>query len=329
MKHLKTLCLLLLSTSLIANPSHHIKETEADVIINQVYQSIKPYHTQSMVERIKTISAKFLGKPYILGALGEGLHSRYDQYPLYRTDGFDCETFVTTVLTLALADDLPVFKTCIRHLRYQQGKVAYIHRNHFTELDWNNNQQQMGLLEDITKTIVNQQQKPIYLIATATINRPAWIQHRPQSAIRLNRPNAKKSALRITELHQKAPLTKIEISTLPYLPFTALFNKNGQANLDIFKQIPDAAVIEIVRPNWNLKNAIGTNLNVSHLGFGIWKDGTLYFREASSVENKVIDIPLTTYLKDYLNSDTIKGINIQKIVLHNTVRTNRNCTVVR
>ena len=79
-----------------------------------------------------------------------------------------------------------------------------------------------------------------------------------------------------------------------------------------FQQIPNAAIIEIVRPNWDLTKEIGTHLNVSHIGFAIWKNKTLYFRQASSIHHQVIDTPLTSYLYDALkNSETIKGINIQ------------------
>ncbi len=38
------------------------------------------------------VSEEFLGKPYILGALGEGPKARYDQFPAYRVECFDCVT---------------------------------------------------------------------------------------------------------------------------------------------------------------------------------------------------------------------------------------------
>jgi hypothetical protein len=42
-------------------------------------------------------------------------------------------------------------------------------------------------------------------------------------------------------------------------------------------------------------------------------NGKLYFREASSITQDVVDIPLEKYLVGYLNSTTVKGINIQLI----------------
>ena len=79
----------------------------------------------------------------------------------------------------------------------------------------------------------------------------------------------------------------------------------------LFSQIPDSTIVEIVRPNWNLEKLIGTNLHVSHLGFVVHTEQGVMYREASSVKAKVVDIPLIDYLQAYINSSTIKGINLQ------------------
>jgi hypothetical protein len=102
-------------------------------------------------------------------------------------------------------------------------------------------------------------------------------------------------------------------SKVPYIPFTALFPEN-KPNLYLFSQIPNGAVIEIVRPNWDLRKQIGTFLDISHLGFAVWHKGVLYFRQASSQYGKVVDVPLIDYLKEALISLTIKGINVQIVV---------------
>jgi hypothetical protein len=104
------------------------------------------------------------------------------------------------------------------------------------------------------------------------------------------------------------------LAKLPYIPLTALFQSNGQANQALFDQIPDGAIIEIVRPNWSLKDKIGTNLDVSHLGFAFRHDGQLWFRNASSQFHRVVDEPLISYLDKARSSPTIKGINIQVLV---------------
>ncbi len=103
-----------------------------------------------------------------------------------------------------------------------------------------------------------------------------------------------------------------------YLPLRRLFKADGQPNIYLFKQIPSGSVIEIIRPDWDLHSQIGTRMNVSHLGLAVRTSKGLMFREASSLDTigkTVIDVPLTNYLKGYLHSPTVKGINVQKIIL--------------
>ena len=61
----------------------------------------------------------FKGKPYVLGSLGEGKAAIFDKNPIYRTDTFDCETYVSTVLALVVSDDGLVRKAHGRH--YSHG----------------------------------------------------------------------------------------------------------------------------------------------------------------------------------------------------------------
>ena len=90
-------------------------------------------------------------------------------------------------------------------------------------------------------------------------------------------------------------------------------HSGGKANDKLLAQIPSVAIMEIVRPNWALKKKIGTNLNVSHVGFVLRTEKGLIYRHASLTEKKIIDVPLIDYLKKYKNSKTVKGINILAI----------------
>ncbi len=78
------------------------------------------------------LGAKYLGAKYQINPLGE--EKLPDDDPLIRFDAFDCTTFVETVL----ADDN---KEKLTKIRYKDGKVNVINRNHFIESDWlpNNN----------------------------------------------------------------------------------------------------------------------------------------------------------------------------------------------
>ena len=295
----------------------HPKQQEANHAITALYHSLEHLPKSDMAARLDAISAQFLGKTYLLGALGEGLKARFDQEPRYRTDAFDCDTYVTTVLALALAQNVHGFKQCMRKIRYKDGKVSFITRNHFMSLDWNPNNQRQGFIKDITASIKDRNNKPVAKIASALIDKPSWYQHFSNKNIRLTPADEKERTKRLAELQLRGSKLPQQIAQIPYLPLTNLFDAQGNPNEFLFKQIPNAAIIEIVRPNWNLREQIGTNLNVSHLGFAFWKKGTLYFRQASSQYGHVVEVPLADYLRKASASPTIKGINVEVVVPSN------------
>ncbi len=304
------LCLYL--TELKANI--HPKELIANKEITQLYQALNSLsNSKNIAVRINFISAFFLGKPYLLGALGEGLEGRYDQFPKHRTDAFDCETYVTTVLALALAEDNKEFIKRFRQIRYQYNRSAFIERNHFTELDWNQNNAKKGFIKDITASFKDKKGGFVAKMAVALINKPGWYQKLPLEALRLPGKAQKIKLQRWKELKNKGLYLPKTYSRILYLPFSSLFSADGRPNHFIFSQIPNVSIIEIVRPNWALDLLIGSNLNVSHMGFAVWKKGVLQFREASSIYNKVIDVPLIDYLQDARKNPTIQGINIHVV----------------
>ena len=302
-----------ITTSNTLLPQQNIQRN-ADLMIEKLYRSFPRSSTLTMAQRLNHISAKFLGKPYILGALGEGKSARYDQSPLYRTDGFDCETFVDTVLAIAFAETADGFTQCINKVRYQAGQIEFVTRNHITDLDWNQNNQKQGYLKDITQDFKDNHNQPVAQIASAVINKPSWYQHMPIGTIKLGILDPTEQERRLKELQNKGRQLQAQESQIAYIPLTALFSQKGQPNQALFNQIPHAAIIEIIRPNWDLQDQIGTHLNVSHLGFAFWKQGTLIFRQASSQYHQVVDVSLINYLREARQSPTIKGINIQVVV---------------
>ncbi len=270
---------------------------------------------QTRAQRIDYFSKAFLQQPYMGGALGEGQYGQFDKSPLYRTDGFDCMTLVSTVLALVNANNLINFKKQIKKARYHDGKVTYRNRNHFTSLDWNVNNQALGLIKDVTNTVHDMQGRPLAKIASAYIDKQAWYADKSLSIIKLfSLPKPAIQQQLLTKLHNQKRYVKNRESHLPYIPFDRLYDQQGQPNTVLFDQIPSGSIIEIVRPNWDLVKQIGTHLNVSHLGFALRINEQLMYREASTVEHKVIDIALADYLKRYLNSPTARGINIQQVL---------------
>jgi len=300
------------SPQIVLLPKYNTRNYDLD--IRQLYQTMPRRHNASVATRIERISQRFLDKPYYLGSLGEGPHGKFDQSPLYRTDKFDCVTYVSTVLTLAHADNLPQFKRLIQRTRYQNGEARYIQRNHFMSVDWNKYNAYRGYVRDITYKFTDKQGKPVALIAKTTINKPNWIRHRSGRDIKLlNNVSEKKAQQLLAELRAQAKRVQQEESVMLYIPLNKLFDANGKPNQHLFKQIPTGSIIEVIRPNWNTKKILGTRMNVSHLGFAIRTPQKLIFRVASSLQHKIIDIPLWKYLKAYRQSPSIKGINVQLV----------------
>lgn len=291
-------------------PVYHMQTYDRDV--QRIYKTLK---TDVLSMRIEKISDSFLNKPYLLHAQGEGMNGEFDQGPLYRTDMFDCTTFVEMVLALAQAKNLAEFKQYINQVRYAQGEVAFVKRNHFMSVDWNKNNQQQGFIRDITDQLGLS-----YRTANTVIDKPNWYRHLPPDEIKLLQsvPAAEFNAL-LTKLHNYALTTKPETSQLKYIPLDQLYSaKDGKLlpNAAAFAAIPSGSIIEVVRPNTDLRARIGTRLDVLHMGLAIRTSEGLMFRHASKYTGKVSDIPLVAYLNYYFRSDhnPLAGINVQVIV---------------
>lgn len=80
------------------------------------------------------IGEEYLDTKYVLNPLGE--EKAPDKDPLIRYDAFDCTTFVETSLANGKLKKL-------NKIRYKNGNVNFVYRNHFTELDWLKNNKDM------------------------------------------------------------------------------------------------------------------------------------------------------------------------------------------
>ena len=133
-----------------------------DQVVNELYSTLwETYKNPTIDQKIIFFSHAFLNKPYVWGALGEGPNGIYDQNPLYRTDQFDCLTYVSTVLALAQANSLEEFKKILPLIQYENGEISYTKRNHFTSLDWNKNNEKQGFITDVTRMIHDKAGHPI------------------------------------------------------------------------------------------------------------------------------------------------------------------------
>lgn len=98
-------------------------------------------------ERLEQFSTRFLESPYLGNPLGGGPDAQ--ESLVIRFDGFDCVTYVETVLALAAARTAPKFSNALREMRYHNGEVKWHSRNHYM-VDWIKNNQRRGIIKDIT-----------------------------------------------------------------------------------------------------------------------------------------------------------------------------------
>ncbi len=90
-------------------------------------------------KRIAAIGRKNIGQPYILNLLGEFPYQLHDNLPMYSLDHSDCVVFAEHTYAMALSGSWEEFFWMLQRIRYKEGVVGVASRNHYTELDWNVN----------------------------------------------------------------------------------------------------------------------------------------------------------------------------------------------
>lgn len=119
-------------------------------------------------QRVARLARKNIGQPYRIYLLGEFPHELHDPDPMYCLSASDCVTFVEHTYAMALADDWSSFFNALKRIRYKDGKVGMLTRNHFTEADWNPNN--AWLFEDVTERIAGGDAQPMH----TTVDRAAF-----------------------------------------------------------------------------------------------------------------------------------------------------------
>jgi hypothetical protein len=279
-------------------------ETEISKLINSKNGSVE--------EHVGSISKTFMGRKYnTQGPLGEGADARYDQDPLWRTDEFDCTTYVETIMAILLSNDIVEFKEKMNLIRYREGEISFVTRNHFTSADWIPRNIEAGFIRDITNDVFDSSK---VREAQTTIDKKGWYRKMGESRLSLQDKTEDKYQL-LESLRDEGEQFAPELAYVYYMPVDKIFKKNKKLKKGIFSHIKSGSVINIVRPDWNLTKYIGTNLNISHQGLAIRENGKLYFRHASPTgEGKVRQDLLEDYLRKYIGHKTVKGINVLEIV---------------
>lgn len=259
--------------------------------------------------RIAAVSATLLGRPYRVDPLGEGAGALIDDDPLWRTDAFDCLTFVGTTLALARSVDAAGAPASLQRLRYAGGVIDFAHRNHFPAADWIPNNVRGGAVIDISARIAATLGAPRLLThARGVVHRAQWL-----AALPRNPNQARNGRLRTTDVAQRNALQALiagstdQAVDVVYLRLRELPARQLQ---QVIAAVPDGAIVFIVRPNTSLLGPVGAVTQLSHVGF-VLRDahGTAQYRNASSGRAlRVIDTPLLAYLQRMQHTRSFAGM---------------------
>ena len=101
--------------------------------------------------RMDVLSRHFLGYPYQSNPLIGSSDTR--EVFTASLDGFDCVTYIETILALARASDADEFVEWLRKIRYEHGRIEWKRRNHYMT-QWIRNNVREGLLRPISMPTV-------------------------------------------------------------------------------------------------------------------------------------------------------------------------------
>ena len=95
--------------------------------VEQLLSKSKSY--RSAGDRIEVLSRFFLGRPYTINPL-IGSAEKPEVF-VTSLDGFDCVTYVETILALSRASTVDDFVERLRKIRYERGQIQWERRNHY------------------------------------------------------------------------------------------------------------------------------------------------------------------------------------------------------
>jgi hypothetical protein len=105
---------------------------------------LKAKYHRSASSRIDLLSRQFLGRKYkpnpLIGAADTA------EVFIASLDGFDCVTYIETIIALARASNVESFIEWLRKIRYEQGRIQWERRNHYMT-DWIRNNMREGTVK--------------------------------------------------------------------------------------------------------------------------------------------------------------------------------------
>ena len=287
-------------------------ESEAGMAIAHYYQSMK----LSRHEAINDFSAIFLGSPYELTALGEGVHGDFDHFPLYRVDAFDCQTFVETVMALSWSQSFEEFHQKKLFVSYSDQSIDYLHRAHFICMDWSHLLNTGRYLLDISKSLADEEGGLSVHASSVVIDRSKWFQEKTFKSARLLDGSSDAAINRqLQALHCHAASIAPQKSDLNCILGKDLFCLPADRRRDLLASIPSGSVMKIICTNNSFCEKSQSGIHVRHLGFVVHYNNGVFFRHASSDQGCVTDDLCEDYLQRFMRRFPKMGIVIYQVLL--------------
>ncbi len=160
--------------SLLRKPIYKMTPFEAGRYIQYMHQA-----EPDLRKRIAAIGRQNIGQPYKLNLLGEFPYQLHDSLPMFSLSESDCVVFAEHTYAMALSQSWEEFFWMLQRIRYKDGVVGVASRNHYTEVDWNINNN--WLLTDISAQLAGPA-GPSYAL---TVDRARFLKTRHQTDSRL------------------------------------------------------------------------------------------------------------------------------------------------
>jgi cell wall-associated NlpC family hydrolase len=107
----------------------------------------KTKHLASIGDKIDALSRHFVGHPYTQFPLIGSAETA--EVFVTSLEGFDCVTFIETILALARASNVDDFAAELRKIRYEKGRVEWRRRNHYMT-GWIRNNARDGIVKPLS-----------------------------------------------------------------------------------------------------------------------------------------------------------------------------------
>ncbi|MDA3903401.1 MAG: DUF1460 domain-containing protein [Desulfuromusa sp.] len=124
-------------------------------------------------KRVTFISAAFLETPYLANSL-IGTAETAEMFVL-RLDGVDCFTLLDYVEALRRTSNFDGFQETLRRIRYREGRVNFLNRNHFFSAWGNGDFTQLHNVTDLVGgTVIRRVEKQLNQKADGTLYLPGY-----------------------------------------------------------------------------------------------------------------------------------------------------------